>query len=167
MTGSRTSARTIASGSPVSSSSSRSASSAAWRRRVEHDSAADGRVRPQDDPVAARRNDGCAQPQLRVAAFAHEPGRHVARPEVSRHRGRDRLELLERDVEPPADRVVARLDQDIAALQARALDPGQVHRHALAGFGPLDLAIVHLDASRARAEARGLDPQLVARADGA
>ena len=60
---------------------------------------------------------------------------------------------------------MARLDEDVAALQARALDPGEVHRHALAGFGPVDLAIVHLDASRARAEARGLDPQLVARAD--
>ena len=117
MTGSLASARTIASGSPVSSSASRSASSPRGGdgSRTSPPPTVVSVLSTTRSPRAA--TTGEREPQLCVAAFAHESCRHVARPEVSRHRGRDRLELLERDVEPLADREVARLDEDVAALQ--------------------------------------------------
>ena len=48
--------------------------------RVEHDAAADGRLRAQDDPVAAGCQHRLAQPQLRVAALAHDSCGDIARP---------------------------------------------------------------------------------------
>ena len=133
------------------------------RRGVEHHAAADGRLGAQDDAVAAGGDDRLAQPQLGVAALAHDACGHVARPDVDGERGRERLELLERDVEPPADRVGARLDEHVPALELRARDPRQVDRDALPRLGALDLDVVHLDAAGARAQAGGLDAELVAR----
>ena len=88
---------------------------AAGRRGVEHDTAADRRLGPQDDAVAAGGHDRLAQPQLGEAALADDAGGDVARADVDRDRGRYRLELLERDVESPADRIGAGLDEHVAA----------------------------------------------------
>src|SRR6185503_522401 len=87
---------------------------------------------------------------------------HVARPDVDGDRGRDGLELLEGDVEPPADRVGTRLDEHVPTLQLRARDPGQVDRDALARLRALDLHVVHLDAAGAGSQSGGLDAELVA-----
>ena len=163
VTGARTIARTIDSGSPRSSSSSRCGSKRRGGEGSSTDAAADGRLGAQDDAVAAGGDDRLAQAQLGVAALAHDAGGHVARPDVDGDRGRHGLELLERDVEPPADRVGARLDEHVAAPELRARDPRQVDRDALPRLGALDLDVVHLDAAGAGAQAGGLDAQLVAR----
>jgi hypothetical protein len=138
---------------------------AAGRRRVEHDTSADSRLRPQHDVIASLGDDRFAQPQLGVAAFAHDPCSDVTRADVDGHRRRHRLELLQRNIEPPADRIGARLDEHVAAPQLRPRDSGQVDRDPLPGLGPLDRDVVHLDAARPRAQAGGLDAQLVAGCD--
>ena len=96
---------------------------AARRRRVEHDAAADGRLGAQDDAVAAGGDDRLASRSCAKRPLAHDAGRDVARAEVDRDaRPATRLELLERDVEPVADRIGAGLDERVAAPQLRALD---------------------------------------------
>ncbi len=135
-----------------------------WRW-VEHDASADGRFSAQHDAIAAGGHNGLSQPQLRIAAFAHHAREHVARPHVHGDRGRHRLELLERDVEPPAHRVVARLDERIAAPELRARDSREVDRDALARACLVDRLVVHLDAARAGRQARRLDAKRVARTD--
>ena len=73
----------------------------------------------------------------------------------------DRLELVERDVEPVGDRVRAGRDERVAAGDIFPLDAGQAHCDALARLGPLDLAVVDLHAADADASAGGLHEQLV------
>src|SRR6184192_2156443 len=138
---------------------------AARRERVEDHPTADGCLGPQHHPVAARCEHRLAQAQLCITPVAHDPGRHIARPDVHRDRGRDRLQLLECDIQPPGDGVKAGLDEDVASPQAAALDPGKVDRDALAGLGAEDVDVVHLDAARVGSQARRLDAKLVARAD--
>ena len=78
---------------------------------------------------------------------------------------RDRLQLLELDVEPVADRVRARLDQCVAAAKRLSLDAGERQRDALPRLGALDGQVVHLHAAHADVEAGRLGSQLVALAD--
>ena len=84
---------------------------------------------------------------------------------MHRDGGWHRLELLEHDVEAPRHRVVARLDERLAAPQPRPLDARQVDRDPLAGLCPQDVEVVHLHAACTRTQARRLDPQLVAGRD--
>ena len=70
---------------------------AAGRRRVEDDRAADGRLGPEHDTVAARRDDRGGEAQLRVAlAHAHDARGNPARPVVHREAraARDRRKLV-------------------------------------------------------------------------
>ena len=105
------------------------------------------------------------QAKLRVLAVAHDARRHGLRPDVDGHRGGDLLERLEPDVEPVRDRVVARLDEHVAAREVAALDRGQVHGDALPRLGRLDRRVVHLHRPHAHRRAARLDAQQVARGD--
>ena len=90
--------------------------------------AADGRARAEHEAVSAGGDGGRGEAQLRVAlADPPDRGRDLRRAVVDVHAGAvgDRLELLERDVQPEARRVGARLDERVAAPQLRSLDPGQ------------------------------------------
>src|SRR5512132_4525762 len=84
-----------------------------------------------------------------------------------RHAGvvRDRLELVESDVEPVADREGARSDEGVTAAHLAALDPRKRERHALAGRRPLHLAVVDLDAADPHLTTVGLESEHVAGAD--
>src|SRR5207248_2923916 len=95
----------------------------AGRARVEHGAAADGRLRPDDHTVAARRDHGLLEPQLCEAAAPRDPRRYVGGAEVDGDRGRYLGELLERDVEAVGDGVGARRDERVAAREPVALDP--------------------------------------------
>ena len=77
----------------------------AGRSRVEHEAAAHGRPVAEDDAVAARRHRGRGEAELRPAlSDADDPGIVLGRPvvDVQAHAVRDRLELVERDVEAVA-----------------------------------------------------------------
>ena len=100
-----------------------------------------------------------AQPQLGVAALAHDAcGRRRSSRCARSARPGTRLELLEYDVEAPADRIGARLDERVAAVELRARDARQVDRDALPGLGVARPARRAPGRSaRARAQAGGLD----------
>ena len=104
--------------------------------RRTHAAAAPGRapcrrrasLRAQHDAVAACGDDLRREPQLRLAlAHPNDAGGVLGRPVVDVDAGAvgDRLELVERDVQPVADGVGARLDERVAAPQAAALEPGE------------------------------------------
>src|SRR6266511_5074771 len=85
-----------------------------------------------------------------------------------------RRQLLELDVEPIADAVGARLDEDVTATKVVALDSGQRNRDALTRLGDVDRAIVDLHAAHAHVASdrlgaqhvSGLDPSRPERAGG-
>src|SRR3989442_7699042 len=140
----------------------------ARRRRIEHDSPADGRAPAQDDAIPARGHDRLGEAELRVAfAGARKPRVDLGRAMVhfQTRAVPDRLELLERDVQSVADREVPRSDERVAAPEPVALDSGQADRHAPPGLGPLDRLVVHLDASNADVDPRRLGPQIIALGD--
>ncbi len=98
------------------------------RSGVEDDASADRRLAAQDDPIASCGDDrGCEAELSPALADPHDTRRHVARPEVhvESRAVRDRLELVERDVEPVRHRIRAGRDERLAALDLPALDPGQ------------------------------------------
>ena len=138
-----------------------------WRR-VEDGPAADRRLAAQDDSVASSRDDRRRKAKLSPALpDAHDPRRHARCPDVgveTRAVG-DRLELVERDVEPERDRVRVGGDERLAARDLAALDTRQADGDALPRFRPWDVAVVYLDAANAHGHARRLDPELVSRAD--
>ena len=121
------------------------------RRGVEHGAAADGRLAAQHDAVAARGDDRRGEPQLRVRSPARttRAGTAASRGGRAGARRRDRLELLERDVEPVARREGARRDERVAAPQLAPLDARGARARRAAGLGALDRAVVHLDAADA------------------
>ncbi len=83
----------------------------AWRRGIEHDRARERRLLPEDDAVAARRDDRGCQPQLgMVVPHAHDARRDSRRAVMDGQPGavRNRLELAERDLEPIRARERAR-----------------------------------------------------------
>ena len=163
-----TSARTIEPGSSSASRSSRAESEPARRCRIENPASAERRRVPQDEAVASSRDDGRGEAKLREAvADPDEPSRDLGRAVVHVEPGvvGDRLQLLELDVDPVADRIRARLDEGVAAPEGRPLDARQRERDALARVGPLDRLVVHLDAPYAHLGAGRLGAQLVALAD--
>ena len=91
------------------------------------------------------------------------PGRAV----VHRQPGaaRDRLELLERDLEPVRAGKRVRGDERVAAVDVAPLDARQVDGHPLPGLRALDGRVVHLHRADAHVAARRLEPQLIALAD--
>ena len=100
----------------------------ARRGRIEHGGAAERRLPSQDDAVAARRDDGSLEPQLRRAlADTGDPGCDSRGAVMHGHAGAvvDRGQLLELDVEPVGDRERARRDERVASVQLAPLDPGQ------------------------------------------
>ena len=124
--GSWTSARTIDAGSPSLEQAVALAVDPAWRRRIEHHRAADGRLLPEDDAVAARGDDRRCEAQLGVVVpDAHDARRDPARAVVHGQPGAvgNRLELAERDLEPVRARERARRDERLTATDLRALDP--------------------------------------------
>ena len=111
------------------------------RRGIEHDTAADGRLAAKDDPVAAGGDDGLGQPELRPAvADSRDARRDVTRSVMERESRAvlDRLQLVERDVEPVRDGVRAGRDERVAAAQLAPLDTRERDGDALAGLGPFD-----------------------------
>ena len=117
------------------------------RRRIEDDTAADGRPGAQDDAVAAGRDDGPREAQLREAvAGARDAGGGLGGAVVERHARRDLAERLERDVEPEARRRGSRRDEHVAAPQLLPLDAGEGDGDALSRLGALDGPVVHLHA---------------------
>ena len=78
---------------------------------------------------------------------------------------RDRLELVERDVEPVARPQAAGGDQHVAAAQLAALDARECERDPLARLCPLDRAIVHVHAPDAHVARGRLGPEHVALGD--
>ena len=132
----------------------------ARRIGIDHGAAPDRRPAAQDDPVAARCNHRRREPELGVAAGRGDAGEDGARPVVHEQAlaVRDRLELVERDVQPEARAQRARRDQDVAAPQLAPLDPRQRQGHPLAGLGPLDRLLVHLDAAHAHLAPGRLHP---------
>ena len=138
----------------------------ARRARVEHGPTADGRVRAENDAVAACGDDRLRQAQLREAlAHAGDPRHDLARAVVDLDAGRDLVHRLERDVEPVARTEGARRDERVAAAKLGALDARQRDGDALARLGALDRTVVHLDAADPHLEARGLGAERVAFAD--
>ncbi len=138
-----------------------------WRR-VEDGPAADCRLAAQDDAVAPGRDDRRRKAKLSPALpDAHDSRLHARCPyvDVETRAVGDRLELVERDVEPERDRVRVVGDERLAARDLPALDARQADGDALPGFRPWDVAVVYLDAANAHGHARRLDPQLVSRAD--
>ncbi len=77
----------------------------------------------------------------------------------------DRLELVERDIQPVRHGIRTVLDENVAPADLAPLDSGQAHRHALARLRPLDVAVVDLHAPRANRPARRLETEHVAVAD--
>ena len=134
-------------------------------RRVEHDPAADGRVGAQHHSVAARGDDRLGEPQLGVRPAARDASRDGARPDVHGQRAREIVRRIELHVEPERRRVVAGLDDDVAACDVAPLEAGQVERDALARVGVVDRRVMHVDAAHPRDPAVRLDTQEVARRD--
>src|SRR5437867_1178384 len=138
------------------------------RRGVEHDATAERRRSTQDHAVGTGRNDGCGEPQLRPAlSHANETGCDARGAEMSLHTGavRDRLELVERDVEPVGDRVRPGRNEGVPAPHRAPFDTRKAHGDALPRFGAGDVAIVHLHTSDSNESAGWLDAQLVTVAD--
>ena len=75
------------------------------------------------------------------------------------------LELLDPDVQAIAQRIVARLDQHVAAPQVAAADGGQVDGHPLAGLGPLDRCVMHLHRAHPHLAPLGLDAKQITGGD--
>jgi hypothetical protein len=141
---------------------------ASRRRGVEHYGAADGRLGAQHHPVSSRGDDGRGETELRVTvADPHDPCGDPARPVVHREAGTvgDRLQLVERHLEPVRARERIGGDQRVAAVHLLALDSGQAHRHPLASRRALDRDVVHLHGAHSHVAAPRLEPELVAGAD--
>src|SRR5438105_1237778 len=139
-----------------------------WRRRVEYAPASERRFAAQDDAVAAGGHGRRGQPQLRVPlSDPANDGWDLGGAVVDMDAGAvlDRRELLERDVEPVARRVGARIDQRLAAVELSAFDARQADGDTLPGFCALDRPVVHLHAANAHREAGRLGAKLVTGAD--
>ena len=119
------------------------------RRGVEHDASADGRLRPENHPVTTGGDDRSRESRLCMDVSAEDPRESVRSSEVHLHPRPvlDRLQLLERDVQPVRDRVGAGDDQRVPANDFAPLDPGEAHGDPLAGSGAVDVAVVHLHAA--------------------
>jgi hypothetical protein len=140
----------------------------AGRRRVEHDSATERRLASQNHAVTAGRDDRGREAKLRPPVFhPRNTRRHFrcAHVGVDARAVSNRLELVERDIQPVGDRIRAGRHEDVASCDVPPLEPGQAHCDPLSGSGPLDVAIVDLNAPRSDASAGRLEAQLVALAD--
>ena len=114
---------------------------------VEHGRAAESRLAAEDDAVAARRDDGSLESQLR--RLRPDPGdaSRNARGAVVHRDARaavDRHELLELDIEAVGDRKCAGRHERVAPVQVAPVDARQPERNPLAGGRPLDGSVVHL-----------------------
>ena len=78
---------------------------------------------------------------------------------------RNRLELVENDVQAVGDGVRACRDECIAALDLTAPDSRQADRNPLPGLCALDLPVVHLHAPHAHRPPTRLEAELVALAE--
>ena len=134
------------------------------RSGVEDDAAADRRSRPKDNPVAARRDHGLAQPQLTVVAVADNSSRHRGRSDVNGRRRR-KIVTLQAHIQPKTDRKRSGLHQRLPSVQRTPLDSDQPDRHPLAGLGPVHALVVNLDRANAAVQPPGLNAQLVSHAD--
>jgi hypothetical protein len=85
--------------------------------------------------------------------------------DVQAHSVRDRLELVERDVQTVGRRVGTRRDKRVASAKVSALDSRKGHRDALPGLGAFDRPVVHLNAANAHVEPARLGAQDVSLAD--
>ena len=139
----------------------------AGRRRVEHDAAAERRLAPEHDAIAARRDERLLEPELRVAgrpAGRPAPGtadvpwqtstRAPSATSPSSATSRRKLTGYARGATSASPRVTATpslgADRD---------------GDALAGLGALDRLTVHLDAANAHLEARREDVEPIAGGD--
>ncbi len=134
----------------------------ARRSGIEHRAAADRRLGPQHDPVAACCDDRLGQSELRVRTVARDPRGHRLRADVHRHGRRHVGDLFQSYVEAIGDGVVTGLDKHVATREVAAFDCWQVDRDALARFSLLDRRVVHLHAADAHRLAAWLDSQHVA-----
>ena len=134
----------------------------AWRRRVEHEPAADSRARAEHQPVTARGDDRCVETKLSEPACPGNPREHRRRPVMHEHARGNRSELVELHVEPVARVVRIARDEHVAAAQLSSFDTGQRDGHALTGLGNVDGLVVHLHAAHAHVAARRLGAQHVA-----
>ena len=135
---------------------------------IEHGRAAERRLAPQDDAVAARRDDGSLEPQLRrLRADPGDAGRDPRGAVVHRDAGAavDRHELLELDIEAVGDRKGAGRHERVAAVQVAPVDAGKTERNPLAGARPLDSGVVHLHGANAHLAAARSDLEHVALGD--
>ena len=140
----------------------------AGRSRVEHERAAHGRPVAEDDAVAARRHRGRGEAELRPALSGADDTRVVlGRPvvDVQAHPIRDRLELVERDVQAVGSGVGTRYDERVASAKILALDSRKRHGDALPGLRSFHGPVVHLNAANAHVEPGRLGAQDVSLAD--
>ncbi len=137
------------------------------RRGIEYDASADGRPVAEDDPVAARRDHRRGEPELGESACLRDARGYGRRAVVDVQPGavRDRLELLERHIEPVARPQAAGGDERVAATQLAPFDAGERECDPLARLCPLDRAVVHLDAPHPHVAAGRLRAEHVALAD--
>jgi hypothetical protein len=92
------------------------------RGGIEDGAAGDRRVRPQDQPVAARGDHRLVQAELGEALAGARRARGDGRGAVvDGDRGRDRRQRLEQHVEPVARPVRAGLDERVAAAELPTL----------------------------------------------
>ena len=135
--------------SPRSSRSRRASSRCRGGSGIEHRPAAERGLAAQDHPVASCGDHGRRESKLGEAlAEPYDARERVRRPDVHLHSCAvvDRLELLERDVEPVGDRIGARRDERLASRNLVALHPGKAHRNPLTRLGTIDVMVVHLHA---------------------
>ena len=101
-------------------------------------------------------HDRGGKAELRVVvADPHDARRDATRPVVHREPRSvgNRLELLERHLEPVRPGERTRGDERVAAANLRALDARQADRHAVTGGRPLDRGVMHLDGACAHVAA--------------
>ena len=97
----------------------------ARRNGIEHDSTADRRLTSEDDAIAARCDDGCSKPELRVAVSrTNDAGGDVSRSEVNMESCSvgNRRELVEDDIEAIGGGIRAGSDESVAPLHLPSLD---------------------------------------------
>jgi len=133
----------------------------ARRCGIEHGPAADCRVGPKHDAVAAGRDDRAFEPELRVLAVANKACGHRLRSDMHRDRGRHRRDLHEPDVEAVRRREVTTRDQNVAARKVMPFELRQIDRDPLPGLRPIHCRVVHLHRSHTHGTTGGLDAQLV------
>ena len=142
---------------------------AARRGRVEDDRAADRRLAPQHDAIAASRDHRRCQAQLGVARRRRGP----RAPGSGSYRGGRRAALPSRIGASSVSATSSRYergnapgcDERVTAADLRRLDAGETDGDPLSGLRPAHRCVVHLDRSHAHVSALRLEPEVVALGD--